>query len=277
MRNHSTPAIRSENELTPNHALALSLLSSSSSYQHGRCGSPPGPPSSAPGRLFAPLGLLAVLALVVLAGCGSSNGGGGSGDPTNTVASDTAQHAFAAAKDAASKADSVTITGHSSLGKLVRGSVELQLTRDGGQGTIELLGTPYQVLRTGGSLYIKGPTSLYHRLEITKTIPQETWVKLPLKDSAVGAVTDLAAETRRVISVSGKVAKGQITTVEGQPVLELKTEGKLFKGRLYIKTTGEPYPVRLEKSGQETATYTFTNWDKTMPPASPTETTSASG
>ena len=59
-------------------------------------------------------------------------------------------------------------------------------------------------------------------------------------------------------------------------MIELKTEGKLYKGRLYIKTTGEPYPLRLEKTGRETSHATFTNWNQTPAPTAPTNTTTIS-
>ncbi len=78
-----------------------------------------------------------------------------------------------------------------------------------------------------------------------------------------------------MLSTSGNITKGASTTLAGQPVIELKTEGKLYKGRLYVKTTGEPYPVRLEKHGRETSLITFSAWNDTAPPVAPTKTTSA--
>ena len=123
-------------------------------------------------------------------------------------------------------------------------------------------------------VYVKGSPALFRKLGITKTIPPATWVKLPAT-GGLNSLTKLAAETARILTTRGKVTKGGTTAVEGEPALELKTEGQLYKGRLYIKTTGEPYPLKVEKHGRETATYTFTKWNATTAPTRPTKTISA--
>ena len=155
-------------------------------------------------------------------------------------------------------------------------SLDLQLSRQGGKGKIALLGREFEVIRVGQARYLKGTSSLYTQLGITKQIPNDTWVKLPAQNS-LAALTDIRGETARILSTSGNVTKGATTTVEGQPALELKTEGKLYKGRLYIKTTGQPYPIKLEKQGRETAQITFTGWDQPATINAPTSTTSSAG
>ncbi len=74
--------------------------------------------------------------------------------------------------------------------------------------------------------------------------------------------------------MSGDVNKGTTRQVDGQSALELKTTGKLYTGRLYVSATGQPYPVRLEKHGRETAQFTFTDWNATPAPTAPTTTVS---
>ena len=153
---------------------------------------------------------------------------------------------------------------------------DLRLTKGGGHGTIRLLGMKFEVIRTNEDLYVKGPRALYTRLGVKSTVPPDTWVKLPAQNE-VGALTDLEGETVRAIASSGNVTKGTTTSIEGQPAIELKTEGKLYKGRLYVKTTGEPYPIKIEKRGREDATFTFTAWNNTPAPTAPTKSISAGG
>ena len=226
-------------------------------------------PATCGAALAGVLSLAVVLAS--LAGCGGTHA---DGDPGNGVTQDTAQEALKAATEAAGKANSVTIKGHSSLTHGAKLKIDMQLTREGGHGSIDLLGSEYEVIRTSTHTYVKGPPVVYGRLGITKTIPHDTWVSLPATSQA-GALLDLAPETSRIISTSGNVSTGSTTSIEGEPVLELKTDGKLYKGRLYIKTTGEPYPVKVERRGRETAVYTFSNWNDTPAPARPTKATSA--
>ena len=215
--------------------------------------------------------LILASVLAWLAGCGGS-----SAPTTNSASKGTASEALEATKQAAANASSVTIhaTGHQVRGGSL--TLDLQLNRQGGKGKIAFLGTEFEVIRVGQDLYVKGSTALYTQLGIKKQVPHDTWVKLPAQNS-LAAITSLAGETARIISPSGPVTKGATTTVDSQPVLELKTEGKLYKGRLYIKTTGQAYPIKLEKQGRETAQITFTDWDQPVTITAPAKTIPAAG
>lgn len=214
------------------------------------------------------LALAALVTAGLLADCGSSDNG---------ITSKSPQEILQASKAAVQKASSVTIQSKSAQGRLTLTS-DLKLTREGGQGTISLLGLQIEVIKTGATVYAKGSPALYQRLEI-KAPPAGTWIKAPAsgKLAQLAAFTDLAGETSRAISTSGNITKGQTTTIEGQPAIELKTEGKLYKGRLYIKTTSEPYPLKLEKTGRETSHTTLTNWNNTPAPTAPANTTTVGG
>jgi len=217
--------------------------------------------------LRSPLPLGALLATALLTGCGSS---------TNNVTTKSPTEILQASKTAIQNAQSVTIKSNSALERLTFTS-DLRLTRKGGQGTITLLGIRTEAIRVDDTVYVKGSPALYRRLEI-KPPPAGTWIKAPDngKLAQTAAFTNLAAQATRIISSSGNVAKGATTTIEGQPAIELKTEGKLYKGRLYIKTSGEPYPLKLEKRGRETSHTTFTDWNNTAAPAAPANTTTIS-
>ena len=192
------------------------------------------------------------------------------------ITQDTASEILTAAKNAAAKAESGTIRGNSKQRGVTQLKTDLQLTNDGGQGTMSLLGMKFEVIRAAEDLYVKGQQRLYTRLGIKKTVPPDTWVKLPARNG-LRAFTELGGEAARIIASSGQVTKGTTMILEGQPAIELRTQGKLYKGRLYVKATGEPYPIKIEKHGRETATFTFTGWNNTAAPTAPTKTISAGG
>lgn len=214
-----------------------------------------------------PLAIVAVALLAwTLPGCGSGS--------DNGVASKTAQQILAASKAAIQNAGSVTIKSKGAQGRLSVDNVELHLAQHDGQGNVTLLGTSFQMIRMGSTIYVKGGPEFYEQLGITHSVPQGRWVKAPATGS-LGAFTDLAQETSMLISTR-QITKGKRTRVDDQPVIELKIKGQLYTGRLYIKTTGEPYPLELEKTGEETAHTTFTDWNKAVtvkPPANATDIT----
>lgn len=70
-------------------------------------------------------------------------------------------------------------------------------------------------------------------------------------------------QLNRLLSTPGSVVKGATTTVNEQKVVELKETTKVYKGSLFVATTGKPYPVLLVKSGgRETGRTTFSEWDE---------------
>ena len=214
------------------------------------------------------LTLAALLLAGLFAGCGSSDNG---------IASKEPQEILQASRAAIAKADSVTVRSQTAQRRPVV-ALELMLTRNGGQGKVSVLGINFEVIRVNGTIYLKGDPSFYKRLGITQSVPANTWIKAPANQfGQLAAFTDPTGEIERIIAASGKVTKGSTTTNEGQPVVELKTEGKIYKGRLYIKTTGEPYPLRLDKAGRETTHATFSRWNQTSAPTAPASTTTIGG
>ena len=208
------------------------------------------------GRMLA----LAVALGLLLSGCGSSD---------NDVASKSGKEILAASKAAASSADSVHVVGKSSQGRLTI-AVNLSLTTSGGRGQISFLGFDFEVIRIGNTVYLKGNHAFYKRLGdalgTTLNVPQGTWLKAPASAgplSQLAGLADLRGELNRLLSTPGSVVKGATTTVNEQKVVELKETTKVYKGSLFVATTGKPYPVLLVKSGgRETGRTTFSEWDE---------------
>jgi hypothetical protein len=209
-------------------------------------------------------GLAVALATISLAGCGGSAGNG--------IASKTPAEILAASRAAAAGATSVHVVSKAAEGPLAI-TVNVQLAGDGGRGQVSLLGLAFEVIRIGKTVYLKGSPSVYKRLGIAAKVPTGSWLQAPAggRLDQLAAFTDLSGELNRILPAHNDVlAKGASITLAGQPVLELNATAKLFKGILYIATTGKPYPVELVKHGRETGQSTFTGWNKPItlnPPA----------
>jgi hypothetical protein len=227
------------------------------------------PPHASRGRAagsIIPFLLVSTLAST-LTGCGGSS--------DNGVASKSASEILAASKAAAASASSVHIEAHNAQGPLTLTS-NLDLTSNGGRGHISGLGLDFEVTRTGNTLYLKGNPSVYESLGIKPArVPRGAWIKAPANSgrfAQLAAFTDLKGEVNRLISSTGPITKGATTTINGQKTIELKDSGSLYAGRIYIATTGKPYPIQITKTGRETAHITFTNWNQPITLAPPTNT-----
>jgi hypothetical protein len=226
-------------------------------------------PRAAPRRTAISPTLALAVALAGLAGCGSST--------DNGVSSKNASEILAAAKAAAQSATAVHVESLAAQGAL-KLKQNLELTSNGGRGEISLLGSSFEVIRIGNTLYLKGNPGFYQRLGINPTrVPQNSWIKTPANNSQFGglaAFTDLRGEVGRLLSTAKPVTKGTATTTNGQKTVELKQAGQLYTGKIYIATTGKPYPVQITKTGRETGHTTLTDWNQPVSLSAPSSTIS---
>jgi hypothetical protein len=210
-----------------------------------------------PTRIARALACMVLLGVAALVGCGGSSGNG--------VASKSAPQILAASTSAAANASSVHVAGESAQGRL-KLAIDLRLSREGGHSKVSLLGTPFEVIRIGSTLYLKGGRAFYSQLGLDPAhIPQGTWVKASndaTQSGELASLADLRRETRQLLQTTGSVAKGPTTTIDGQPAIELKTSGRLYTGVIYVATSGQPYPLELERHGRETSHITLTDWNQ---------------
>jgi hypothetical protein len=215
--------------------------------------------------------LALAIAIAALTGCGSSNGNG------NGIASKNASEILAAAKAAAQSATSVHIEAHNAQGRLTL-ALNLDLTSNGGHAHISGLGVDFEVIRTGNTLYLKGNPTLYRRLGgAAAHAPPGAWLKAPVNSGPLAqfaAFTDLPGEVGRLLTSANPVTKGTTTTTNGQKTVELKQTGQLYTGKIYVATTGKPYPVQITRSGRETGRTTLTNWNQPVSLPVPSKTIS---
>jgi hypothetical protein len=194
----------------------------------------------------------------LLGGCGSSDNG---------VASKSGKAILEAAKQAAQNASSVHVVSSIKVGRLSL-SGDLELGKEEGRAHLNVLGNDFEVIRVASTLYAKGSAEFYRGLLSTARVPNRTWLKSSSSTTKLGQIahfTELRRQLDRMLSTPGSVTKGPSTTIDGQKVIELKEATKVYKGSLYIATTGKPYPLLLVKNGgRERGRTTFSGWDKRL-------------
>jgi hypothetical protein len=216
---------------------------------------------------------LALLALLLLSGCGGSS--------DNGVANKSGKEILAASKEAATEASSVHVVAKSTQGAVLV-ALDLHLSEKGGRGTVSLPGVDFEVVRTEGAVYVKGSPSFYRRLEATLGVPIKlqpgTWLKGSASKGTLAqlaAFADLNGELNRILSTPGSLTTGATTTINGQKAVEVKETTKVYKGVLYVATTGKPYPIALAKlkgkakNEREGGRTTFSEWDQPVSLSAP--------
>jgi hypothetical protein len=208
--------------------------------------------------------LCAGLPALLLVGCGSSDNG---------ITSKPAGQILAATRAAAQSASSVHVTARSTVhgAKL---TLNAHLAKDRGYAHLSFASIGVTAVRVGDTLYIKGNPTFDARLEMNRgvRVPTGTWLKGPASGplGQIGAFIDMEKEVPLILSGSGKITKGKTAKLSGQPAIILKQEHKLYAGVLYVAATGQPYPLKLTKTGQETGQITFTGWNDPVTVTPPT-------
>jgi hypothetical protein len=203
------------------------------------------------GALLA-LGLLGGL----LGGCGSSSGNG--------VAAKAPNEIVAASKAAADKAKSAHVSG-----SIVTGgapiTLDLDLSGGNGRGKLALNGLGFELIQTGGTVYIKGSPAFYRRIggAAAAQLLQGKWLKAPTTTpefASISSLTDLHTLLNAALASHGTLVKTGTTTIAGQRVVGVTDQTR--GGTLYVATTGQPYPAEVAKSGSGGGTVSFDRWNE---------------
>jgi len=211
----------------------------------------------------------AVLALgplgAALGGCGGSSSGNG-------IAAKTPAEIVAATKAAADSATSAHVAG-----SIVSGgspiTLDLDVASNGGRGQLALNGLGFELIQTGGTVYIKGSSAFYRHIggAAAAQLLQGKWLKAPATTpefASISSLTDLHRLVDATLASHGTLVKTATTTVAGKRVVGVTDQSQ--GGTLYVATTGKPYPVQIAKGGAGGGTLTFDRWNQTVsitPPA----------
>jgi hypothetical protein len=215
--------------------------------------------------------LLTTLAAVALsacaiAGCGSSS--------TNGVESKSPTAIIAEAQKAAEGAKSVKVAGSVSSGG-TKLTLDLQIAQgQGAKGTISEGPLSFELVRAGGSVYIKGSAAFYQHFahnEAAAKLLQGRWLQAPATSgefATLGGLTDIHQLLSSALGQHSSFAKGGTSTIDGKTVIAVKDTSS--GGVVYVATTGKPYPVQISKTGSTGGKVTFSEWDAPVTITAPT-------
>ena len=210
---------------------------------------------------FAPARSLAAAALVfgVLgAGCG-----GTSGRADNGISKETPAQIIAELQAAVATATSVHVVGAGAAGGASL-ALDLQLVAGrGGSGRIAYNGLTIRIVRIGPKLYFKaGEAFLRQYAGAAAPLLANRWFVVSASHAgfaSFGQLTDIVTLTGHILASHGTLAKGETTTIRGQPALAIiDTTGG---ATLYVATTGPAYPLELRPETGKTGLISFTDWD----------------
>ncbi len=202
-------------------------------------------------------------ALLLLAGCGDDTTGG-TGNPAASGASASASSggdnvsAMAAdeilkkATAALKAAGSVRIKGEETSGQGF--SIDLRYSDDNAAGTLGVNGQTIELRKLGQTVYLKGSREFWvgNGGEGAAQLLTGKWLKTPLTDkrfSGLSELTDLDEAADGILGPDGTITKGEQKPINGVPCIGLVSSGK-DGGTLWVATTGEPYPVRIEPGAE---------------------------
>ncbi|MGY1840374.1 MULTISPECIES: hypothetical protein [unclassified Modestobacter] len=234
-------------------------------------------------RRLATAGATAGLTAVLLAGCGGDSGStdessGESSSPsaseTSTepdLADQTGAEVSAAAADALEEAGSVHVIGSTGVGAEMS-SIDLLMQGDDVSGSVEVGGQALGLLRTGGVFYMQAPADYWTASGVPTELAAEldgSWVVLP--EDAAASFAELSLDTlveelrTPTAGVEDEVATDEF---EGEPVVVVtRTDGST----LAVAAEGEPYPLQVVSTGEQSETLTFSEhgeqFDITAPEA----------
>ena len=209
-----------------------------------------------------------VLSSGLLGACGGSSSSSGNG-----IASKSPKEIVAETRAAAQKASSVHVSG-----SIASASAPIALNLDlaagrGGRGQLSEGGVGFEVIQTGGTVYIKGSPAFYRRIggPAAAQVLRGRWLKAPATSSdfaSISSLTDLRKLIDSALASQGKLSKSGAKTVNGQAVVGVTdvTRG----GTLYVAVKGTPYPVAIVKSGSSGGKVNFGRWNEPVtitPPA----------
>jgi hypothetical protein len=202
-----------------------------------------------------------------IAACGSSSPSG------NGVAAKSPSDILTSATNAIQGAKSVHVTGALSDGGQ---SIKLDLnilSGQGAKGSMSQNGLSFQLIASGKYVYINGSPAFWKKFggAAAATLFQGKWLKAPANSSnfaSLTSLTNLHSLAQALLTGHGSLSKGSTTTVNGQKVISVTDSSKSSK--LYVATTGKPYPIEIAKTGSGAQHVDFDNYNAAVsltPPA----------
>lgn len=225
----------------------------------------------ATGRNLAIFGV----AIALLAGCASNDDKKDASSPATTTSAAPADNGVAAleataiidkARAALKAAKSYHMAG-SITDEGQKTSLDVKVSGADVLGSMTISDAKIELLRVAGKQFIK-PSAAFWKL----TSPQQAgaiaqivgdrWVVVPASNKDLSSFFTVTDVDEILSPDSNTVTKGAVKPINGTPAIAL-TEGDA-DGTLYVATTGEPYPLKLEGAKPEDGGMDFTEFGSTF-------------
>lgn len=229
---------------------------------------------SKPVLAFAGTALLGSLALTAC-GSDSTDTTDASSEPTaeaNGVQDLTADEILQEASDALDSVTSVRISGDITQDGQ-QTSLDMQFSNEGegsATGTVSVGEDSITLLVVDGQVYFSAEASFWESQGLPSAFLDSVdgkYVEVPSTDDSFGTFTDLGQFTDELLTPEGDVTKGEESTVNDMPVIQLISSKD--DGVLSIALEGEPLPVQVSSEGE--GEINFTDWNEPVdveaPPA----------
>jgi hypothetical protein len=186
-------------------------------------------------------------------------------DPNNFAAATTSGNTLATrALDALRTASSYRVSGSTTVGSEVF-SFSLVFARDSFSGTITDRGVSINVVRAGSLLYMQGEAHMMDEYGMEQLAAEQgKWGLVP-NGNYFASLSNLI-DPEHLLKVDGQFTTGTATTVNGVAATTLIDSKS--GARLYVASSGTPYPLRYEGAG---GTFDYSGFNApvtiTAPPA----------
>ncbi len=144
----------------------------------------------------------------------------------------------------------------------------------GGKGKITLGGLTFQLVGIKNFAYMQAPPEVWQKAGAPASaaqLLQGKWLRTPASGqfASIAKLTDIHQLFNQLLSERGQHLKnGGTSTVAGQKVVAVLGGN----GRLYVATSGKPYPIRLVKTGSDAGRLDFDHFNQSVTLTAPTNT-----
>jgi hypothetical protein len=213
-------------------------------------------------RRLAAAAVPSLVLVLALAGCGGSSSNGEAKKPAAQVVAD--------ARRAALRAPIVHVVG-AGVDNGTPLKLDLWLADGRGKGHLEENGAGFDVVRVGGTIYVRGSSAFLKRFagRAAAALLHDRWLKAPATTGRLAALAPLT-DKRQFVQASlgqhGKLENRGATERGSRKVVRIAdtTQG----GSLFVAAEGTPYPVALA-GGRAQGNVTFSGWEAHEPISAP--------
>ncbi len=232
-----------------------------------------------------------MLVVAILAGCGSSSSKSstqsssthGSGSQTTTSAGNgiaakapaqIVNAAIAATRSARSVHVQGNVTGAQTLG------INLRLRNGtGATGSISENGVSFRIVVVNGGFYFQGDRAFWLKVGHSPTAARllvGRWLRSNANDAQFAGAAKLAS-IRTLLPATlanhGTLTKGATATVGGQPAIAVHDA---HGGTIQVATTGRPYVLHVSKTGAQSGSLNFDDYNQAFTVVAPKHALNAS-